>query len=77
MYRANKAAIRAITETAAVEYAANNIRVNAIAPGILRQATKLASGIEASSDKKSSNSSFVPMRREGYTVVVFLMKIAT
>lgn len=64
MYRANKAAIRAITETAAVEYAAYNIRVNAIAPGILQKATRLASGIEESSQRTPS-AVFVPMRRDG------------
>ena len=62
IYRANKAAIAAITETAAVEYARYNVRVNAIAPGILQKATKLAQGIEAN---KTPNLGFVPMGRNG------------
>ena len=64
IYRANKAAIAAITETAAVEYARYNVRVNAIAPGILQKATKLAQGIEEA-NKRSPNSAFVPMGRNG------------
>ena len=64
IYRANKAAIKAITETAAVEYARYNVRVNAIAPGVLQQATKLAQGIEES-NKNPPNSAFVPMGRNG------------
>ena len=64
IYRANKAAIKAITKTAAVEYARYNVRVNAIAPGVLQKATKLASGIEES-NKRSPNSAFIPMGRNG------------
>ena len=64
IYKANKAAIKAITETAAVEYARYNVRVNAIAPGILQKATRLAQGIEGGNEK-SPNSAFVPMGRNG------------
>lgn len=64
IYRANKAAIEAITKTAAVEYGRYNIRVNAIAPGILQRATKLAQGIEED-DKQSSKSAFIPLGRNG------------
>lgn len=64
IYRANKAAIQAMTETAAVEYARHNVRVNAIAPGILQPPTKLAQGIEEYTGS-SSNSSVVPMGRSG------------
>ena len=66
IYKANKAAIEAITKTAAVEYARYNVRVNAIAPGILQPATKLAQGIEANSESKgSSNPAIIPMGRSG------------
>lgn len=64
IYRANKAAIKSITETAAVEYARYKVRVNAIAPGILQPATRLAQGIEVGNEK-SPNSAFVPMGRNG------------
>ena len=63
IYRANKAAIQAITETAAVEYARHNVRVNAIAPGILQPATKLAQGIEVNGER--SFPAIVPMGRSG------------
>ena len=64
IYRANKAAIKAITESAAVEYAPYNVRVNAISPGILQPATKLAQGIKVD-QQKSPNFAFVPMGRKG------------
>lgn len=62
IYRANKAAIEAITKSAAVEYARYNVRVNAIAPGILQQATKLAQGIEEG-HKNQPDFTFIPMGR--------------
>lgn len=64
IYRANKAAIKAITETAAVEYARHNVRVNAISPGILQPPTQLASGFEEDS-KRLLNSALIPMGRSG------------
>lgn len=63
IYRANKAAIKAITETAAVEYARHNVRVNAIAPGIMQKPTTLAQGINNSD--LSTKSAIVPMGRSG------------
>ena len=63
IYRANKAAIEAITKTAAVEYARYNIRANAIAPGILQLPTKLR-GIDK--NNISSNCACIPMRRSGH-----------
>ena len=64
IYKATKAAIRAITETAAIEYARNNIRVNAIAPGILQQPTIFAQGI-SNNNVQPANSLIVPMGRGG------------
>ena len=64
IYQANKAAIEAITKTAAVEYARYNVRVNAIAPGILQPATKLAQGIEANRERVC-NPAIIPMGRSG------------
>ena len=64
IYRATKSAIRAITESAAVEYARHNIRVNAIAPGILQQATIFAQGID-NNNVRPVNSFVVPMGRGG------------
>ena len=64
IYKANKAAIEAITKSAAVEYALHNVRVNAIAPGILQSATKLAQGIEQDTER-SANPAFIPMGRSG------------
>ena len=64
IYKATKTAIATITKTAAIECARNNIRVNAIAPGILQQPTILAQGIM--NNKRESKSSFVvPMSRSG------------
>ena len=63
IYRANKAAIKAITETAAIEYARYNVRVNAIAPGIMQKATALAQGIDPSD--LPSKSKIIPMGRSG------------
>ena len=64
IYRANKAAIKAITETAAVEYARYNVRVNAIAPGIMQKATTLAQGI-GKNNNLPTKSAIVPMGRGG------------
>lgn len=64
IYRANKAAIKAITETAAVEYARYNVRVNAVAPGIMQKATTLAQGIERN-DNSPNKSAIVPIGRCG------------
>ena len=64
IYKATKAAIRSITETAAVEYARHNIRVNAIAPGILQQPTIFAQGID-NNNMQPANSIIVPMGRGG------------
>ena len=63
IYRANKAAIKAITETAAIEYACHNVRVNAIAPGIMQKPTTLAQGINDSN--LPTKSAIVPMGRSG------------
>ena len=64
IFRSTKAAIKALTESSAVEYARNNIRINAISPGILQKATKLAQGLN--DDQESSPSSImVPIGRPG------------
>lgn len=65
IYKANKAAIKAITEMAAVEYACCNVRVNAIAPGIMQKATILAQGISQES-YLHNKSAIVPMGRGGH-----------
>lgn len=64
IYKATKTAIRTITETAAVEYARHNIRVNAIAPGILQQPTIFAQGIN-NNNVQPANSFIMPMGRGG------------
>lgn len=65
IHRATKAAVKAMTETAAVEYARHNIRVNGIAPGIMQKATILAQGIDSSSSEPSTKSVGIPMGRCG------------
>ena len=64
IFRANKAAIKAITEIAAIEYARYNVRVNAIAPGIMQKATALAQGVDKTGNFPSK-SAIVPMGRGG------------
>lgn len=71
IYRANKAAIEAITQTAAVEYGRYNIRVNAISPGILQRFTMLAPRVNRDGEEidasgmrvKKPSSEIVPMGR--------------
>lgn len=65
IHKATKAAVKAMTETAATEYARHNIRLNAIAPAILKKATKLAQGISNDDLNESPSSIIVPMGRGG------------
>jgi len=59
-YCASKAAIRRLTESVAYEYAQDNIRVNAIAPGHIE--TPIYAGIE---EHKARMAERIPMRRFG------------
>lgn len=59
-YCASKAAIRRLTESVAYEYAQDNIRVNAIAPGHIE--TPIYAGIE---EHKAKMAERVPMHRFG------------
>lgn len=71
IYRANKAAIETITQSAAVEYGRYNIRVNAISPGIMERSTMLAPRVGADGEElelngmqaKVPSSEIVPMGR--------------
>ena len=71
IHRANKAAIEAITQTAAVEYGRYNIRVNAISPGIVERSTMLAPRVNEDGEEididgmqgKMSSSEIIPMAR--------------
>ncbi|MEM8674163.1 MAG: SDR family oxidoreductase [Cyanobacteria bacterium P01_G01_bin.67] len=64
IYRSTKAAVKALTESSALEYARNNIRINAISPGILQKATRLAQGLQ-SEEETPLSSIMVPLGRYG------------
>lgn len=65
IYRATKAAVATMSQGAAVEYARNNIRINAITPVVLEPTAKFKDLIKNNSDQDSSNSSVIPMGRSG------------
>lgn len=71
IYRATKSAVASMSQGAAVEYAPDNIRINAIAPGILEQPSILLEEIQANKSHASnpqdrlSNKITVPMGRSG------------
>jgi len=62
-YNASKGAVRIMTKSAAVQYAADNIRVNSVHPGIL-PAMRSSIG-SASPEWRAKVLKAVPMRREG------------
>ncbi len=73
IYASTKAALKSLTETLAVELAARGIRVNAVAPGLIR--TRLTDGMAASAEAWCL--SVIPLARWGQPediadVVVFL-----
>lgn len=59
-YTSSKAGVKRLTESAAYEYAENNIRVNAIAPGHIE--TPIYDGIE---DHKAKMAEKIPLKRFG------------
>ena len=71
IHKANKAAIESLTQTAAVEYGRYNIRINAVSPGIMQQATTIAPRVDengedidiAGMQAKVPSSDIVPMGR--------------
>lgn len=58
VYQATKSAVDTMSRVAAIEYARNNIRINAIASGLLSVA-------EQKNGKLSANAAIVPMNRAG------------
>ena len=71
IYRATKLAVASMSQGAAVEYAPNNIRINAISPGILEksnisfQDTKADGDYRINAKDLLSNKITVPMGRNG------------
>ena len=71
IYRATKSAVASMSQGAAVEYAQNNIRINAIAPGILEKPHISLGDVIANSDLTNprntlANNIAVPMGRSGH-----------
>lgn len=60
IYRATKSAVASMSQGAAVEYAQNNIRINAIAPGTLAQPTVSQKDIKANGDSALNSSELLP-----------------
>jgi NAD(P)-dependent dehydrogenase (short-subunit alcohol dehydrogenase family) len=63
MYVASKHAVEGLTKSAALEGAANGIRVNAVAPGPVD--TELLNRFSGSAEKKAALAAGVPMKRLG------------
>jgi cyclopentanol dehydrogenase len=60
-YQATKGAVRILTKTAAVQYAADGIRVNSVHPGII--ATPMVEPL--AQETRDAITAMVPMKREG------------
>jgi len=71
IYRATKSAVASMSQGAAVEYAQNNIRINAISPGVLEKSriffedTEVNGSYIANPKNILSNTITVPMGRSG------------
>lgn len=60
-YQASKAAVLGLTRGAAVSYGANNVRVNAICPGLVVTGMTASASAEAVEEMKAR----IPLRRDG------------
>lgn len=64
-YVAAKHGVLGLTKTAAIEYAAHNIRINAVCPGFIETPLLEKAGITEGSDAYNSLASMHPMKRLG------------
>jgi NAD(P)-dependent dehydrogenase (short-subunit alcohol dehydrogenase family) len=62
-YNASKGAVRIMTKAAAVQYAADNIRVNSVHPGVMP--AMRTSKVSADPEWRAKMLRAVPMKREG------------